>query len=707
MKLTTGRFDLTLETGGDSVFTYRSGSTEGGLVAVASPRFEIEGREIVATVREWKSAGAARELGGSREHVFEGSLNHDDALTLELAVRVHDATPVLRFAFRLRDRGRRVLTKSQGHDALSYFGISLASYREVREVRLSEWNDLTHCYQPAEYGVDEAAFAAGCTLMGPIITAEGDRESLLVAYEHGSQVPDAFVEFALGSNRLLECRAVKGNYFAGQTADRFSTIWFQLACAPGDTDDLSRAYRAFVLHHFAERPSSRRPFVYYNTWNLQERSKYIDRKETSDPLRTELVLAEIERAHRMGVDVFVIDAGWQSQPGDWEIDGGKFPGGLSSIRAALDERGMRLGLWFNPNEAAVSSRIYQEHTDCAMTWSEHKPDPAATHRRMCMPSRFGEAMVERLIALAKETGATYFKWDGVHQYGCDDPTHGHGTRDNGNEERADSYAFQLALSMVRAAERLCAACPEAIVDFDVTEAQRSFGLAFLSVGKYFLLNNGPYYENFDAPLPENKNWNLFFQPGPARGWLCRAGLAFDRWIPSVLFLTHFFPDDADTNGWTIPFWTVSGRRPASGEDQQMMSLASLVLGPGGVWGDLARVSAQGQARFGSILELYKRVAEDITEASLVQTGARGSSPEIYEKVSAATGRGVVAFFANQRGSFVYLTHSSVAKSHWSSRGLEIDAGPEGRVLMTAHFDGPGAKLVFFGTEPESIDLALA
>ena len=54
------------------------------------------------------------------------------------------------------------------------------------------------------------------------------------------------------------------------------------------------------------------------------------------------------------------------------------------------------------------------------------------------------------------------------------------------------------------------------------------------------------------------------------------------------------------------------------------------------------------------------MAEDVTEASLVPTGSRGGSPEIYEKISAKTGKGVVAIFANQRGKFSYLTRHRVA-----------------------------------------------
>ena len=68
----------------------------------------------------------------------------------------------------------------------------------------------------------------------------------------------------------------------------------------------------------------------------------------------------------------------------------------------------------------------------------------------------------------------------------------------------------------------------AVVDFDVTETGRAVGLAFLAAGRYFLVNNGPYYQNYDVPIdPERQNWNLFFHTesccgeghdiGPSRG----------------------------------------------------------------------------------------------------------------------------------------------------------------------------------------------
>ncbi len=34
----------------------------------------------------------------------------------------------------------------------------------------------------------------------------------------------------------------------------------------------------------------------------------------------ERILAEIEVAHRMGIDVFVLDTGWYQKTGDWEVN---------------------------------------------------------------------------------------------------------------------------------------------------------------------------------------------------------------------------------------------------------------------------------------------------------------------------------------------------------------------------------------------------
>ena len=76
-------------------------------------------------------------------------------------------------------------------------------------------------------------------------------------------------------------------------------------------------------------------------------------------MNEERILAEIDVAHRMGIDVFVLDAGWFEKTGDWQVSRKRFPNGLGPVKARLDRYGMKLGLWFDPLAAAVSSRMAQ------------------------------------------------------------------------------------------------------------------------------------------------------------------------------------------------------------------------------------------------------------------------------------------------------------------------------------------------------------
>lgn len=298
---------------------------------------------------------------------------------------------------------------------------------------------------------------------------------------------------------------------------------------------------------------------------------------------------------------------------------------------------------------------------------------------MCLVSQYGDAFADTLIRVANETGARYFKWDAIEQYGCDSPNHWHGTASNTQAERWNSYAFQLPQQMTRVAERVAAAVPDIIIDFDITEAGRAVGLSFLSAGKYFLINNGPYLFNYDLPLDrERQNWNLFFYPGPARTWICRSPLTYDKWIPSILFLTHYLPDD-----------------PAS---SQLVNVASLILGQNGIWGDLPNVSSQGVEQIGNILRRYKTVRNDITESDPVVTGDVGSSPEIHEKVSKRTGNGVVVLFATAKGSYRYITAHQPHRTFSATGSVKVHYDAKGHAVIEADFTSPGAAIVFFGAD---------
>ena len=655
---------------------------DGAAFGFAPPTFEVDGQAIVAWVPAWEEGGAARDLpGGGREESWRGQIAGSTGRALTLTVQSAPDSALVRFRYTLHGPGR--LTKTGGRDRLTYAGIDLAALPHVTEVRLGEFNARVHSYCLSEREVGPDQFEAGLTLMGPILAAASDTHALALAYEHGSTVPDAFLAFRLGQDRTVALDAVRGSYLDGQEADGFQTPWLHAGAAWGGVDDLARAYRDFLLRGVTANAASRTPFIFYNTWNFQERNRWANGQPYLASMNQERILAEIDVAGKMGVDVFVLDTGWYEKTGDWQVNRQRFPDGLKAVKAALDERGMALGLWFNPTVAAISSRMRRDHEDCVMQWHGAAPAPAPVwetedSQGLCLVSRYWEAFADELIRLSREVGVTYFKWDAIGQFGCDAPGHHHGTDQHTRQERADSYAFQQVDYLARIVDRLCAACPEAIVDFDITEGGRSVGLGFLAAGKYFLINNGPYNQSYDLKPPADGNVNLFFFPGPARAWICRTPLLYDKWVPSVLFLTHYLPDD-----------------PA---ESQELNVASLVLGQNGLWGDLPGVSPEGVARIGAALRAYKQVRGDITRATLTRTGDVGGSPEVYEKIDPATGRGVVSVFASAPGVYTYLTQVRADPLYWAMPGLAVTPRPGGKMRLDITFAAPGGKCVFFGAE---------
>lgn len=657
------------------------------------PRVEIDGKSVEMRVDAFSSELDAHEVfQGVYEEVFSGQVSGCAGLELAVAVRFSAESPVTRFKFIFRSARKCRMTKSGGADNLRY--LSWRSGYDVLEVRLGSFNEQIHSYMLTEHKWDEADFETGMKLIGPILCwKNSDGTAALAAYEHGSQAPDAFVAFSLDGGGCAALDAQKGNYIPGtelSPSRAYETIWFETACTDGDFDGLAAVYRDFVLNWMSPNRESRKAYVFYNTWNNQERVRWWKGGESYlSEMNAERMMYEAEVAHSMGVEVFVVDTGWFSLSGDWRVDTARFPDGMRGLRERLESFGMKLGLWFNPSAAAVQSRIYSGSEKCLETVNGRLPDArkiweTPESRDMCLVSGYWEKFADELIRLNRELGVSYFKWDAVGQYGCDSPDHFHGDDSVPAEERRLSHAFLLPEYLCRIADRVCAACPDAIVDFDVTEGGRCMGLAFLASGKYFLINNGPYFHNMDhVSHPDGQGLtgmgiNVFVYPGPARTWICRTPLSYDKWIPSVLFLTHYLPDD-----------------PLS---SQSTGLASLVLGQSGIWGDLGAVSESGVRFFSKALSLYRQVRDDISAASPYRSGLVACTPEIHEKINRENGRGVVSVFSASGGDFEYVTRSRVQAKWCAVPEACVRILPSGHALISGSLGRGCAAAVFFGAE---------
>ena len=99
---------------------------------------------------------------------------------------------------------------------------------------------------------------------------------------------------------------------------------------------------------------------FYNTWLYR-----------FDKLNFDFVLKQVERAGRLGLEYFVIDAGWfgpakgwTKTRGDWkEYPDGRFGGRLSEVTDAVRAAGMKFGLWIEPEATDSGSEATKSHPE--------------------------------------------------------------------------------------------------------------------------------------------------------------------------------------------------------------------------------------------------------------------------------------------------------------------------------------------------------
>ena len=190
---------------------------------------------ISAAVRHFTPVGAPTHLdNGATEYLFAGELVRDSHLQLRVQFQVNDRTPVIRFRYILEADQPRTLS---GANDLTYLQTSLKQLPQAEEVTLSNFAQLTHSYTLYEQPIEDRYFQDSGALMGPILAASDGHRSFLLAYEHGSQVPDAFLHYQLSPDRSVRLTAVKGNYVPGQRVDARASLSNDL---DGDCRDARR-----------------------------------------------------------------------------------------------------------------------------------------------------------------------------------------------------------------------------------------------------------------------------------------------------------------------------------------------------------------------------------------------------------------------------------------------------------------------------------
>ncbi len=208
------------------------------------------------------------------------------------------------------------------------------------------------------------------------------------------------------------------------------------------------------------------PLTTYNSWFI--RGAAIDEEGTR---------SDIDRAAELGFELYVLDAGWYegsaaldqfdfvSGLGSWTADPYRFPHGLADLAAYAHDRGLKFGLWVEPERVALDT-VGQEGL-AAPSWlalEAGQPDPLAPGNddvragQICLSMPDARRWVlDRLFALLDEVRPDYLKWDNNLWVNCARQGHGHGVSD-GNFAHTRALYDVLAEIRQRYADMLIENC---------------------------------------------------------------------------------------------------------------------------------------------------------------------------------------------------------------------------------------------------------
>ena len=153
----------------------------------------------------------------------------------------------------------------------------------------------------------------------------------------------------------------EGNEYVMEPKEVFTTPWLVYSQSGEGKSGVSRNFhrwgRKYALAHGeVERK------VLLNSWE----GVYFDINEPGmDSMMKDIA--------SMGGELFVMDDGWfgekyprkndKSSLGDWKVDRTKLPGGIARLVQMASDRGIRFGIWIEPEMTNNPSELYEAHPD--------------------------------------------------------------------------------------------------------------------------------------------------------------------------------------------------------------------------------------------------------------------------------------------------------------------------------------------------------
>lgn len=133
--------------------------------------------------------------------------------------------------------------------------------------------------------------------------------------------------------------------------------------SPGGYNGASVNMHSFITEYIIPAKFKRRVRpVLINNWE----ATYFD-------FNRRKLLSLADEAAKLGIELFVLDDGWfgarnddTTSLGDWTVNEKKLGGSLKSLVDDIKAKGLKFGIWVEPEMISENSRLYQAHPDWAV-----------------------------------------------------------------------------------------------------------------------------------------------------------------------------------------------------------------------------------------------------------------------------------------------------------------------------------------------------
>ena len=172
---------------------------------------------------------------------------------------------------------------------------------------------------------------------------------------------------------------------------------------------LSHNYHRFIRNNICrgKYKLARRP-VLINNWE----ATYFD-------FTGEKLLEIADEAAALGVEMLVLDDGWFGERnsdnaglGDWYVNEKKIKGGLKNLVEKINDKGLKFGIWIEPEMVNEDSDLYRKHPEWVLSMPGRRP--TRTRNQLVLDMSRPEVidyLYGRVEELLSNNHIEYIKWD--------------------------------------------------------------------------------------------------------------------------------------------------------------------------------------------------------------------------------------------------------------------------------------------------------